>query len=217
MNIYAHRGASRTFPENTLPAFAEAIRLGVAGIELDVHASSDGIPVITHDRSLKRAFAIDRTVDEMSLGELRALAPDLPSFREVLELVDNALHLDIEVKQAGIEREVLVLLGEFPAARWAISCFDWNVLRTVRALDPTCELWLLGMHLTDELIATAHELEATIAALHDPAVNPGVIARANEAGLATMAWTVNDPARARQLAGWGVAAICTDAPELFVD
>ena len=42
MQIYAHRGASQTHSENTIGAFAEALRLGVDGIELDIHATSDG-------------------------------------------------------------------------------------------------------------------------------------------------------------------------------
>ena len=54
VGIYAHRGASFELPENTLSAFARAIELQADGIELDVHLSSDGIPVVIHDDLLDR-------------------------------------------------------------------------------------------------------------------------------------------------------------------
>ena len=52
--IIAHRGASGEAPENTLAAFELALRQGAGGIELDVHLSSDGIPVVIHDPRLSR-------------------------------------------------------------------------------------------------------------------------------------------------------------------
>ena len=53
----AHRGASCDFPENTIPAFAEAVRLGCGMVEFDVRATADGVPVILHDPT------VDRTTD----------------------------------------------------------------------------------------------------------------------------------------------------------
>ncbi len=54
MKIYAHRGYSAAFPENTLAAFQGALDLGVYGVELDIHASADGVPVVIHDEDLAR-------------------------------------------------------------------------------------------------------------------------------------------------------------------
>ena len=122
MQIYAHRGASQTHSENTIGAFAEAVRLGVDGVELDIHATSDGIPVAIHDSSLSRTSGTDLDVPDLSLERLRAVAPTVPTFAEVLDIVGSAVHFDIEVKQAGIEREVLELLGaSIPDSRWSIS------------------------------------------------------------------------------------------------
>ncbi len=54
LQIYAHRGSSGTHPENTLPAFAEAVRVGADGIELDVHLSKDGYLIVMHDEEVDR-------------------------------------------------------------------------------------------------------------------------------------------------------------------
>jgi glycerophosphoryl diester phosphodiesterase len=216
MLIYAHRGASSTYPENTLPAFAEAIRLGVHGVELDLHATRDGTPVVTHDASLKRTAGLDLDVTSASFQKLRLAAAAVPTFAEVLELVGSSLHLDIEVKQAGIEEHVLRVLSEFPDARWAISSFDWNVLDRFRDLDRDCELWLLTSFPGDDLIQRASRIGGTTAALDNRTINEQMIAKMHDAGLKVMAWTVNDADRAEQLRSWGLDMLCTDTPEQFV-
>src|SRR4051794_36713677 len=134
MLVYGHRGLSGCFPENTLLAFREALVAGGDGIEFDVHATVDGGPGVIHDRSLERTTNGTGYVDEMPLSRLNELdagrGERVPTLEEVLTLVGDRVHLDIEVKQSGIEEAVLRLLGAHPQARWAISSFDWDTLRT---------------------------------------------------------------------------------------
>lgn len=52
--IIGHRGASALAPENTLAAFARAIHDGADGVEFDVRSAQDGVPVVIHDKSLRR-------------------------------------------------------------------------------------------------------------------------------------------------------------------
>ena len=56
MKIFAHRGYSGKYPENTMLAFKKALDIGVYGIELDVHKSKDGKLVVIHDEDIKRTF-----------------------------------------------------------------------------------------------------------------------------------------------------------------
>jgi glycerophosphoryl diester phosphodiesterase len=216
MLIYAHRGASQTHSENTLEAFAEAVRLGVAGVELDLHATQDGVPVVIHDASLARTAGIDANVPETPFGRLREVALSVPRFSEVLDMVGDALHFDLEVKQKGIEPLVLETLDQYPSARWSISSFDWTVLDSFRELDEQADLWLLSPAFGQDLVDRARSLRASAAALYAPSITQQVIESAHDAGLRVMAWTVNDPDRARQLEGWGLDMLCTDAPHLYV-
>jgi glycerophosphoryl diester phosphodiesterase len=216
MLIYAHRGASQTHSENTLEAFAEAVRLGVAGVELDLHATQDGVPVVIHDASLARTAGIDVNVPEIQFGLLREVALSVPRFTEVLDMVGDALHFDLEVKQKGIEPLVLETLDQYPSARWSISSFDWTVLDSFRELNEQADLWLLSAAFGQDLVDRARSLRASAAALYAPSITQQVIESAHDAGLRVMAWTVNDPDRARQLEGWGLDMLCTDAPHLFV-
>ena len=216
VQIYAHRGASQTHSENTIGAFAEAVRLGVDGIELDIHATADGVPVVIHDSSLARTLGTESRVTDATFEHLRSIAPTVPTFAEVLQLVGSDLHLDIEAKQAGIEREILDLLASYPDARWSISCFDWSVLEQFRKLDDDCDLWLLSPLFTEELVETARRLRATAAALLAPSITEETIKASHAGGLKVMAWTVNDVDRAQELEQWGLDMLCTDAPHIFV-
>ena len=69
--MLAHRGLALEAPENTLLAFVAAIGLGVTHVETDVHASSDGVAVISHDPHLARVAGIDGTVSSLTMRQLR--------------------------------------------------------------------------------------------------------------------------------------------------
>jgi glycerophosphoryl diester phosphodiesterase len=216
MNIYAHRGYSAAFPENTLAAFQGALDLGVFGVELDIHTSSDGIPVVIHDEDLVRTsngsgLVIDKTAAQ--LAELDAgNGEGIPAFAEVLALANGRLRFDIEIKARNCEQGVLDLLARYPETIAAISCFEWDVLSRVRELDPAAELWVLADWITEDAIVTAQKLGATTLAIEHSSISEDSISNATAEGLQVMAWTVNSQEEANRLRDLGVAAICTDDP-----
>jgi glycerophosphoryl diester phosphodiesterase len=217
MLIYAHRGASGIHPENTLRAFRHALASGVDGIELDVHATADGFPVVIHDRDVGRTTDGAGYVDQIPLARLETFnAGDgerVPTLAEVLALVGDAAHLDIEIKAPGVERAVLDILARYPAVRWAISSFSWDALRTVRRLDPAAEVWPLAERDGDDLIAIAAELGSPVVSLFSGGYTAETAAKLRDAGLRVIVWTVNDPREARRIADLGAFALCTDDPQ----
>ena len=102
---YAHRGLhdiKRGVPENSLPAFERAVRAGY-GIELDVRETRDHQLVVHHDETLERSCGDPRRVCDVPLQELRQLSlfgtdAHIPTFAEVLELVDSQAPLIVELK-----------------------------------------------------------------------------------------------------------------------
>ena len=215
--IYAHRGASAIHPENTLRAFRQALAIGVDGIEFDVHATADGIPVVIHDRDIGRTTDGDGYVDQIPLARLETFdagqGERVPTLAEVLALVGDAAHLDIEIKGSDVEQAVLDVLAQHPTVRWAISSFAWDTLRTLRRLDPVAELWPLAERAGDELIAIATELASPAVSLYTGAYTAENAAKLRDAGLRVMVWTVNDPMEARRVADLGAFALCTDDPQ----
>ncbi len=219
MNIYAHRGWSSHFPENTLLAFEKALELGVEGIELDIHLTADGWPVVIHDRSLQRTTNGSGNIDELPRAHIRSLdagsGQRVPLLEEVLALVEDRVHLDIEIKGRGIEAAVLGVLAKYPRSRWAISSFDWDTLRRVRGLDPHAELWPLAERCDNELINIALEVGAPAVSLYAGDYTAASAVRLRDAGLRAVVWTVNQPAEALRVRDLGAFALCTDDPAMI--
>lgn len=98
----AHRGASAYEPENTLRAFARAIDMGATLIELDVHLSRDGQPVVIHDADLSRTTTGTGSVSDLTLDEIQrfdaGLGEHVPTLGEVIDLVSGQVQLYIELK-----------------------------------------------------------------------------------------------------------------------
>ena len=106
--FYAHRGLhGGGVPENSLKAFDLACEAGY-GIELDVHITADGELVVFHDDTLIRMCGVEGKTESKTLAELKALTlagtdEHIPSFREVLDLVDGRAPLIVEIKGSKIK------------------------------------------------------------------------------------------------------------------
>jgi glycerophosphoryl diester phosphodiesterase len=217
IKIYAHAGIAARHPSNTLAAFREALEIDCDGIELDIHCSSEGVPVTTHDETLERLTNGHSRVVDHSVAELAALdvgnGEGVPTLEEVFALVGGKRHFDLEIKARNCEHAVLDLLARYPEVRAAISSFDWEVLANIRALAPDLELWVLTSAVSDEAIAAGKSVGATMLAVHYPALSVTSMAKAKDAGFEVMAWTANSKEEADRLRKLGVAALCTDDPD----
>ncbi len=214
--VYAHRGSSGTDPENTLRAFERAIADGADGVEFDVQATADGVPVVIHDRSLTRTTNGRGLVSELTLEQVQAFdagaGQSVPTLVEVLDLVACRLPLDIEIKQPGIEQLVLDTLARYPGAKWAIGSFKWEIMREIRARAPSAELWPIADLPTEEVFANARDLEATAISIRGDAVTPEIAKRFFSEDLDLVVWTVNRVEDARLARYLGASAVCTDVP-----
>ena len=101
-----------------------------------------------------------------------------------------------------------VLTAEY----WAISSFDWGILKRFRELAPVAELWPLAMHINPALLDVAGSLGSPCVAVDAGAYTAASAQVLSEAGLAAMVWTVNQPVEALRVRALGAAAVCTDAP-----
>jgi glycerophosphoryl diester phosphodiesterase len=219
LRLIAHRGASRERPENTLSAFRRALELDADGIELDVHATRDGVVVVHHDPvprgapdegALAGRALVDLSLDEVARFRLGG-SERIPTLEEVLTVVDGGADVYVEIKAPAIEAAVVDVIRRSPApARCAVHSFDHRVPRNVRALAPEIRT---GILLTSYLLDPGSALRQAGASdlwQQWELIDPPLVALAHEAGARVIAWTVNDPRRARLLADWGVDAICTD-------
>ena len=241
-----HRGAAARAPENTLAGFNRALELGVDAIEFDVLPLADGTLVLAHSDDLAELThgAAEGRVGMRTLGELRALAPQLPTFDEALEhLAREAPRtvLQVDVKWIGYEADVVEALRRHGVVeRTFVSSFFSDSLRTIGRLEPALPLGLtypldrrglsrrrelapvvlallavLRRTLPYRVVPMLEEVGASVATLHWLVVSRAVVERCHASGIAVFAWTVNDPRAAERLARQGVDGVISDDPGIF--
>lgn len=200
--------------ENTLPSFQLALDAGADGLELDVHATVDGVVVVHHDAALRGGPAIA----SLTLAELRrheaAPGVPIPTLEELCELVAGRATLFVEIKGTGIERQVLDVLAGY-GGDVAIHSFDHALIRRVWQLEPARRLGILYEHAPAQLSQAMATTGARDVWPHWPLVSAELVAAVHEAGGRVIPWTVNDQARAQALASLGVDALCGDDVRLL--
>jgi glycerophosphoryl diester phosphodiesterase len=220
--IISHAACKGHAPENTLLGVRRAIELGADGIEIDVHASRDGVPVLIHDETVDRTTDGSGAVSQMTLARLRRLdAGDgerVPTLAEALDLTRGRVILVVEVKQAGIERRVLRVVRDQKALNdCVVHSFNPQVVSRFRALEPALPAALLtaGLNVADwdQLFAFALSLSAQGVSVFFPKVDAGLVRRARLRELSFYTWTVNEIDDMRRMRDCGVDAIITDYPD----
>ena len=229
--IWAHRGADGYAPENTLPAFALAARMGADGVELDVQLTKDGQIVVCHDERIDRTgngkgWLKDYTLEELkkfdfSCGNKQYAGARIPTLEEVLDLLqDTGMYVDIELKTLTvpypeIERKCIELVRKKGYQDRVIFCsFNHLSLQKVRLLAPEIKIGYLYLHTTPSVIPLAKKLGAD--ALHITQRNliiSGLAEKCREMGLEINAWTINKESEYRICAEQGVNAVITDYPD----
>ena len=107
--VISHRACAGHAPENTLAGIRRALELGADGIEIDVQATADGVPVLMHDLTVDRTTNGHGELAKMTLAELQALdagGEPPPTLADVLQLTKGRALLVAEIKQPGIEKHL---------------------------------------------------------------------------------------------------------------
>lgn len=220
--IIAHRGASTERPENTLAAFRRALALDVDGIELDVHVTRDGVPVVFHDPVLRRMTGAAGRIANQTWPQLRPLrirgSEPVPRLVDVLRLTRGLAVVQIEMKSGPVAPLVRAIQAA-RAAEWVIlASFDRRLVAAARDLAPGIPRMLIseGREAPAALVRKLGACGAGGLSVNHRAIRSAVWVRHfHQRGLAVWTWTVNDPATARRLAGWGVDALLGDDPALL--
>ena len=143
MKIYAHRGASKDFPEHTLRAYNGAIAQGADGFECDVRLSKDNVILLWHDADLQRCAGVSGRIAEMKYAQIRREYPEVLTLEELLVLArDHKKELAIETKHPAptankIEESVLNLLNqEKHNAEIFMMSFSWLAIERIKKEAP---------------------------------------------------------------------------------
>jgi glycerophosphoryl diester phosphodiesterase len=215
-DIIAHRGSPRECLENTLASFTRALEQRADGIELDVHGSADGHVVVHHDAMLQLEPGGIAAIGELTLAALRAARLHagyrVPLLWEVLELVGTHATVYVEVKAPRIEVAVAAVLDRYPSVRTAVHSFDHRIPAAVRTIRPGTPIGFLSDSYLIDPTGMLHPTAPDALWQYTHLIDEALVVAAHARGVKVIAWTENDPDRARLLASWGVDGVCTDVP-----
>jgi glycerophosphoryl diester phosphodiesterase len=208
----SHRGAHQTLPENSIPAFLRAIELGADAIELDVHATTDGVVVVHHDPHVgarpARARIADLSASELSRFPL-ADGIEIPTLQAVLDAIGARARVYIEIKALNIEPLVVRCIRE-SGASCAVHAFDHRVVKTVKALFPAIRTGVLEVARHMDPLASLIDTGAQDLWQEVSFIDEELVARVHSADARVIAWTANDQGQWEALKKVGVDGICTD-------
>jgi glycerophosphoryl diester phosphodiesterase len=219
----AHRGASGVEPENTLRAFACALSLGAAWLELDVQRLGDDL-VVLHDDTVDRTTDGNGRLQDFTLARLRSLdagaGERIPLLQEVLDLVAGRARLHVELKGEGTVAPTVALLmralasGTWAAGSFVLSSFTWDRLLEVRDLAPELPVAaLVSGHVSSEALEIVARMGAEAVHVGKLAARGGIVREAHARGLAVRVFTVNERWEYELMRRIGVDAVFTDHPE----
>jgi glycerophosphoryl diester phosphodiesterase len=224
--VVSHAACAGHAPENTLAGLRLALHMGAEAIEIDVHLSADGIPVLIHDDKVERTTDGHGSVASLILTELRGLdagarspfesfrGERIPTLPEALELTNGRALLVIEIKPPGIEGPVIEAVHRAEALDWAmVWSFHPGVVAEVRRREPRLPAALLTLSLSDAIAQQALELGAQAVSVLHQNVSEERVRLAHRKALAVYAWTADQPPEMRRLAAAGVDGVVTNFPD----
>jgi glycerophosphoryl diester phosphodiesterase len=234
--LFAHRGDLTNAPENTLPAFQQAIRKGADGVELDAKLTSDGHVIVIHDTTVNRTTDGSGRVASMPLTEIRSLdagkwfgegfrGTKVPLLSEVFDVVGNIKLINIELTNYSTPRDRLVeavcdlIRRHGNPDQILFSSFYASNLRRAAQILPQVPRGLLALPGWKGIWARSFGfMFGDYQALHphlSDTFRPQ-IARAHRLNRRVHVWTANTPEQVNQLKEWGVDGIFTDDPGMAV-
>ncbi|QAS54716.1 glycerophosphodiester phosphodiesterase [Halobacillus litoralis] len=233
--IYAHRGASKLAPENTMPAFELARAAGAEGIETDVQLTKDQIPVLIHDENLRRTTNGTGFVQDYTYAQLRLLDAGSwfsPKFSDTYIVTldeflrwfhEQPMFLNIELKTnvieyKNIERIVYESLKRYHVLeRSVISSFNSDSLVRMKSINPSVQTAFLTSTNMRSLPQYAKSLDCNALHVKHRLLDKKLMKRCHKQELELRIYTVNRPAMMKKCYQLGVNGIFTDVPHQAIE
>jgi glycerophosphoryl diester phosphodiesterase len=222
--IISHAACGGHAPENTLAGIRKAIELAAEGIEIDVQASADGVPILMHDLTVDRTTNGSGEVAALSLAELRALdagGERVPTLAEALDLTKGKVLLITEIKQPGIEEHIARVVHENQTLDDVMAwSFYPRALEGMRAAEPRipCALLVAGESMAkwEKMRSLAVKLGAQGVSVFASAIDEQVVEDCRRRGLALYTWTPDTETAIERAIRAGVNGVCSNYPERVV-
>jgi glycerophosphoryl diester phosphodiesterase len=227
--LVAHRCGGTLAPENTLAGFDACVRYGYRMVEFDAKLSADNQLFLLHDDTLERTTNGHGAAAEQNWASLAGLdagawrgpqfaGTRLPTLADAAaRCARDGIAANIEIKPCPGRDEITGrLVAHAALSLWQtqtpplLSSFSFEALAAARESAPSLQRGMLFEEVPADWLRIVRELDCVSLHASHRHLNERLVAEIRAAGLRVLAYTVNDPARARLLAQWGVDMICTD-------
>ena len=212
--VVGHRGAAAYKPENTLPAFEEAIASQAVATECDVHVSQDGELAVMHDATLDRTTSLKGAVKETAMSIMRAAG--VPTLADLTKVTKDRIVLVVEIKEGeGVEQKVVDHLTAEKMVDQTI-CFSFGAERVarVKAANPDqYSVWLVAKpESPEQVFARLREIKGDAFGVQYKNATPELASAARERKIPMFVWTVPPGPEVDRLKALRVNFIITDHP-----
>ena len=238
--VLAHRGGGRLAPENTIAALACGLSHGFAAVEFDVMLSKDSVPVLMHDPDFGRTIAGIGNVATTAVADLQQMdagawfsaefaGERVPTYAEAMAYCRrHGIWMNVEIKPVpGYETLTGGIVAAMSAAYFAdvaserverlplLSSFSSAALHAAKLAAPALPRAWLCDRIEAGWQSQLAELAAVALHTNEAFLTPALARAVKDSGAALFCYTVNSPARARELLSWGVDGFCTDRIDLI--
>ncbi|MDF0665083.1 MAG: glycerophosphodiester phosphodiesterase family protein [Nitrospira sp.] len=213
-----HRGACGYAAENTLASIEQAIALRCAFTEVDIQRTSDDELVLLHDERVDRTTNGRGRVSDLTLSDIRKLDAGngqmVPLLEEALRAAKGRIGLILELKTKGLANDVCAMVRASGQDRSVIyASFLHDELQQVRNIDPQADTLVLFKWFSKAPVAQAIRLQATHVGLRFNTVTKRRVKAFHKAGLTVFVYTVNKPAKIKEMKTLGVDGIISNFPD----
>ncbi|MBA4866965.1 glycerophosphodiester phosphodiesterase [Streptomyces sp. PSKA54] len=224
----AHRGDPYRFRENTLPSLRSALARGADAVEFDVRLTRDGVPVLLHDRTLKRLWEHDRPVSALSAAEVLEITGNgVPTLVEALEVLaapgsengngksngnagGSRIMVDLPDATPKAVRTVVGVVRDCGAADRAYYCAGATAMLAVRAADPSAEIALTWTTLVPPRPALLDAIRPRWLNYRFGLIDRKLADKVHRDGYLLSVWTPDTRRSMRRLLDMGIDSITTN-------
>jgi len=229
---FAHRGGASEAPENTMPAFEHAVRLGYRYLETDAHVTADGVLIAFHDDRLDRVTDRTGVIAELPWSEVKQARVD---GREPIPLLEDLLtawpdvRVNIDPKHDGAAEPLAAAIVRTQTVdRVCVGAFSDRRIAVVRSLVGPALCTSMGPREVARLVTASRGLpggdrlrspcaQVPTTQGRVPLVTPRFVDTAHRLGVQVHVWTIDDAPEMERLLDLGVDGIMTDRPQVLKD
>jgi glycerophosphoryl diester phosphodiesterase len=231
--VIAHRAANQNFPENSIPAIEEAIRLGVDIVELDIRVTADGVVVLMHDQTVDRTTTGKGDIEKLTYSYLQTLyllhdgqptKEKIPTLQEALKVTKGRIMVDMDMKTDQVEDVLKVVTAMDVVDELLFFDSDWDVLAELKANLPGAYI-MPRTYKAKEIKKAVKKFNPRVVHIDPGFYTPKTVKMARKFGVRLWINALGDidrkmqvnpdPEWAKEWLGKGATMVQTDLPEFW--